>query len=143
MATALAGSLIGLVGALFLTTLQSAATARVALVASAEQSMFPAWLVGAFACLLGASLAAWLANRFAPDSPQTSVAGSGEGLARPVSDVGRFGTNFAGASLAAGAGLALGPERPAIQMGAVMGRTISRLLGLGHSEREIFVAAAG
>jgi H+/Cl- antiporter ClcA len=28
-------------------------------------------------------------------------------------------------------------------MGAVMGRTISRLVGLGHSERETFVAAAG
>jgi len=51
--------------------------------------------------------------------------------------------NFAGTSLAVGAGLALGPERPAIQMGGAIGRMVSRFLRMSSPDRELLMAAAG
>ena len=143
LAIVAAGSLVGLVGALFLAMLRSADTARIALISLAEGSAFPSWLAGLLLCLVAASLAAWLASRFAPDAPQTAEANSEEPPERPTSVFAALSVNFAGTGLAIGSGLALGPERPAIQMGAASGRAICRLARLKPDERDVFLAAAG
>ncbi len=143
LAIVVAGSLVGLVGALFLMTLRFAETARIALISLADGSAFPSWLAALLVCLVAASLAAWLASRFAPDAPQTAEANSDEPPERQTSVPAALSVNFAGTGLAIGSGLALGPERPAIQMGAAIGRAICRLARLKPGDRDIFVAAAG
>ena len=100
LAIVAAGSLVGLVGALFLAMLRSADTARIALISLADGSAFPSWLAGLLFCLVAASLAAWLASRFAPDAPQTAEANSDEPAERPTSVFAALSVNFAGTGLA-------------------------------------------
>ena len=93
--------------------------------------------------LLGAGCAAWLAHRFAPDAPQASAALLPDPPPRPTSPVSALAVNFGGTSLAVAAGMALGPERPAIQMGGAIGRLTSRLLRLSASDADLLIAATG
>jgi len=88
-------------------------------------------------------VAAWLAYRYAKDAPQLSASDSTEASESAASNLNALTVNFAGTSLAVGAGLALGPERPAIQMGGAIGRIVSRLFGLSSLDRELLMAAAG
>lgn len=141
LAVILTGSLVGLLGALFLIVLRSADWARIAAISLADEGPLPSWLVGVVGCLCAAALAAWLSQRFAANAPQTAEADMPS--ARPSSGASTFLVNFAGSSLAIGAGLALGPERPAIQMGGVLGKWASRAFGLAPADRDLFIAAAG
>ncbi|AOS97589.1 H(+)/Cl(-) exchange transporter ClcA [Microbulbifer aggregans] len=143
LAIILCGTLIGTLGALFLSALKFADSARIAAINLAGTSSLPPWLAAVLVCLTGAAVAAYLAYRLAPDAPQTSLDRPGKETATPASQLGGLSANFAGTSLAVGAGFALGPERPAIQMGAIVGRTVCRILRLKASDRDIFTAAAG
>lgn len=141
-ATLLAGAATGLLGALFLATLGQLDGARVALVGTAEGLGIPGWLAMVVAGLLGAGSAAWLAHRFAPDAPQVAAEPS-DPRRPPTGAASAIGVNFGGAALAVGGGLALGPERPAIQMGGGAGRLVSRLLRLPQSDADLLAAATG
>ncbi len=143
VATVLAGALIGVMGALFLNVLRMADVARVALIDAAVKHSVPGWLAAAMAGLVGAAVAARLAHRYAADAPQLSVSKRTGGSGSPTSNSGALTVNLAGTGLAVGAGLALGPERPAIQMGGAIGRLVSRLFGLSRPDQEILMAAAG
>ncbi len=143
IATLLAGVLIGVMGGLFLYTLHLAGDARVLLIAAAVQHSIPGWLVAVIAGLMGAATAAWLAQRYAPNAPQSAVSVSASASQTPTSNLSAVSVNFAGTGLAVGAGLALGPERPAIQMGGAVGRIVSRLVGLNRSDHELLMAATG
>ena len=138
-----AGALMGVTGALFLQTLTWADTARIALVDAAVRHMIPGWLVASLTGLIGVAAASWCARRFAKNAPQSYI-GSHSGKAEtrtPVSNA--LLVNFGGSALAVGAGLALGPERPAIQMGGAIGRTASRFFGLNRADHHTMMAATG
>jgi CIC family chloride channel protein len=142
-ATLLAGVLIGALGALFLAALDFMEAARRALIDAASRLPFPGWLAAAGAGLVGASVAAWMARRYAPDAPQSSVAELAGASAGSTPDASAVAVNFSGASLAVGAGLALGPERPAIQIGGAVGHLVSRLLRLEPPDKDLILAATG
>jgi len=116
---------------------------RVALIDAAMKHSFPGWLAAVIACLAGASVAAWLAQRYAPDAPQLAPSKSTGASRSPTSNLSSLTVNFAGAGLAVGAGLAIGPERPAIQMGGAIGRVVGRLVGLTRPDSEVLMAATG
>jgi CIC family chloride channel protein len=144
LATLLAGVLIGVIGGLFMLALGSIDEARLALVELTRERAVPDWLSALGFGLTGAALAmlaAWLARRFAPDAPQVPAADDAPSGA--ASDLGALSANFAGGSLAVGAGLAVGPERPAIQMGGAVGRTVSRWLGLSRQDTGLMLASTG
>jgi CIC family chloride channel protein len=143
IAILLAGVLVGVVGALFIGALGWVDDARLALQDAALSRSFPGWLAGVMAGLVGAAVAAWLAHRYASDSPQVAAVESPGISQRRTSILGAFTVNFAGTGLAVGAGLALGPERPAIQMGGAVGHLVSRLTGLRRPDHELMMAATG
>jgi CIC family chloride channel protein len=146
VATLLAGLLIGVIGGLFSLTLGWIDGARLNVIDLAYARALPDWLAALGFGLMGAALAtlaAWLARRFAPDAPQVAAAGADAAPPQPGSNLGALSVNFAGGSLAVGAGLAVGPERPAIQMGGAIGRTVSRLLGLNRQDADLLLASTG
>ena len=146
LATLLAGVLIGVIGGLFSLTLGWMDAARLTVIDLAEAHALPDWLSALGFGLTGAALAAlaaWLARRFAPDAPQVPATGADAGPPRSGSNLGALSVNFAGGSFAVGAGLAVGPERPAIQMGGAIGRTVSRLLRLNRQDADLMLASTG
>ena len=143
IATLLAGVLVGVLGALFIGALGQMDGARLAVVDFAHSHSFPGWLAAAIVGVLGAGSAAWLAHRFAPDAPQASAALLPDPPRQPTSPVSALGVNFGGTSLAVAAGMAVGPERPAIQMGGAIGRLTSRMLRLRSSDADLLMAATG
>jgi CIC family chloride channel protein len=136
VAAVLSGAAIGLVGGGFLLALRGGEKMRGIWVGRIDG--WPAgWLLTMLAGSLVCMFAAWLADRFAPSAPMTASGESGDPpwSALPV--------NFVGTSLATGAGLALGPERPAIQIGQIIGRTVSRLVRLDRDDADLLVDATG
>jgi CIC family chloride channel protein len=146
VATLLAGVLIGVIGGLFSLTLGWIDGARLNVINLSRAHALPDWLAALGFSMTGtalAALAAWLAQRFSPDAPQVPSAGADAGPPTSGSDLGALSVNFAGGSFAVGAGLALGPERPAIQMGGAIGRTVSRLLRLNRQDAGLLLASTG
>jgi CIC family chloride channel protein len=143
ISTLLAGALIGVLGALFIGTLGRMDGVRLAVVDFALGHSFPGWLAAVIVGVLGAGSAAWLAHRFAPDAPQASATLLPDPPPRPTSPLSALTVNFGGTSLAVAAGMAIGPERPAIQMGGAIGRLTSRLLRLRSSDADLLMAATG
>ena len=92
-ATLLAGALIGLVGGLFLHVLGLLDDGRVALIDAAVKHSFPGWLAAMIACLAGASVAAWLAQRYAPDAPQLAPSESTGASRSPPSNLSSLTVN--------------------------------------------------
>jgi CIC family chloride channel protein len=136
IATLLSGALVGLLGGSFLLALRGGEKLRGVWLDRIDS--WPAgWLLTMLAGALVCLFAAWLAERFAPSAPMTAPGDPGDPplAALPV--------NFVGTSLATGAGLALGPERPAIQIGQIIGRTVSRLVRLDRDDADLLVDASG
>jgi CIC family chloride channel protein len=92
---------------------------------------------------LATALAAWLARRFAP---QTAQARAAYRLAPPTevptAPAATVAVNYGGTALAVGTGLALGPERPAMQIGAVIGQAVGVVTRLSAEEADLLMAAA-
>jgi CIC family chloride channel protein len=138
-ATVLSGAAVGLLGGVLLLALRGGETLRGAWLDRIDG--WPGgWLLTMSAGALMCMFASWLAARFARSTPMTSAGDSGESggppwMALPV--------NVVGTAVATGAGLALGPERPAIQLGRVIGRMVSRLVRLNRDDTELLVDAAG
>lgn len=143
VAIVLCGALTGVLGGAFLIALRLMVDARVSLIDAAGKHQFPGWLAAAIAGLLFAAVAAWLAKLYAPDAPQLATLESADTSQCPTSVFRSITVNFAGTGLAVGAGLALGPERPAIQMSGAIGFLVGRLMGLSRPDNELLMASTG
>ena len=91
-----------------------------------------------------AALAAWLARRFSPYAagsgiPEVEVALQGELPPTPLLRL--LLVKFVGGLLAIGGGMALGPEGPSVQMGAVGARLIGSRFRRGWPETRSLIAA--
>ncbi len=140
---ALVGLLAGLVAVAFRAILAVGDNLRNALIGWAHH--YPA-----FGCLLpicfgavGASLAALLVTRFAPET-------AGSGIPHLEAVLHRFReldwkrvlpVKFFGGALAIGSGLALGREGPTVQMGGAVGDAVASWLRAGTRDRLTLIAA--
>ena len=143
LAVLVSGVVIGLLGGVFLKALKLAATVRVWFIDTAVGHSLPGWLA---AMLIGSGstiIAVWMAYHYAQNSPQSAESDTPRSPEKTTSPLNEISVNFAGTSLAVGAGLALGPERPAIQMGGAIGRIISKVFNLGKEDQQVLLAAAG
>jgi CIC family chloride channel protein len=137
--------LVGLVGGLLFLLLRDLdLLRRMAIGRVAGWSISPLLVFGGVGCA-AVTAAAWLAKRFAPSAVQAGIAygtvsGHDEDEGSVPADI---SVNFAGTALAAGAGLAIGPERPAQQVAEAISRVIARLFGLTGTDVRLLAAAAG
>ncbi len=123
-----AGTLTGLVGALFRLSLAWADHFREVLVAWAHQRGLAGLVLLTVACAGAAAVAAWLVRRFAPEASGSGIPHVEAVLRRelPPAPASLVPVKFVGGVLAIGAGLALGREGPTVQMGA----SLSHLVGV-------------
>ncbi|MFT3782995.1 MAG: chloride channel protein [Nibricoccus sp.] len=103
----------------------------------------PLFLVASFASVVGASaLASWLIHRFAP------AAGGGGVMPTKIAFWKDFGViplrtavvKFFGSALTLGGGVSMGPEGPAVQIGAASASALGGWLGVAKQERRGFCA---
>ena len=143
VAALLAGVPIGVLGGAFLLTLRQVDAWRQRLSGIDVAGPIPGWPLWMLGGALATALAAWLARRFAP---QTAQAGAAYRTAPhsevPMAPAAGVAVNFGGTALAVGAGLAVGPERPATQIGAVIGHAVGALTRLPAQEADLLTAAA-
>lgn len=140
----LGGVLIGVIGAAFRVALAWAESARTQAIEAASSMPWVGWLVPVLLGLTGAALGRYLI-RFSP-----LAAGSGVQHVEAVmhSETRRapwhvLPVKFLGGLLAIGGGLALGREGPTIQMGAVIGSTLSHWRRMGSELLHDMQAALG
>jgi chloride channel protein, CIC family len=127
LVAAVAGVLIGLVGAGFRAGLSWLEPRHAALVEWAQGWPWIGWVLPVVLGAVGAGLARWMVR------PQPLAAGSGvqhveavmQGQAEPASWL-VVPIKFVGGWLAIGSGLALGREGPTIQMGATIGASLAK-----------------
>ncbi len=141
------GLLTGLLGTAFLLALRQGNILREALTVALEGwPPFFGWLTLSLVVAAAAGLAAWMVERFAP-----TAKGSGipyvekilRGTGRPH-HAWVLPIKFVGGWLALSAGLVLGREGPLVQMGAVIGEKIGRLIpGLQGAWKSLMAAGAG
>jgi len=130
------GGLVGLVGGLLFLVLRDLDhLRRMAVERLAGWSISPLLVFGAVGAA-AVTAAAWLAKRFAPNAAQAATAygAVSEHDEDKRSVPGAISVNFVGTGLAAGAGLAIGPERPAEQVAEAISRVIARLFGLTRAD---------
>jgi chloride channel protein, CIC family len=121
------GAWTGLVVAIFRLGLAGADRLRGAFLAASHRWSGIGFAAVVCACAGTAALAAWLARRFSPYAegsgiPEVQVALQGELPPMPLPRL--LLVKFVGGLLAIGGGMALGPEGPSVQMGAVGARLI-------------------
>jgi CIC family chloride channel protein len=134
----------GVVVAIFRLGLAEADRARGALFAASHRWSGIGFAAAVCACAGAAALAAWLARRFSPYAagsgiPEVEVALLGELSPMPLPTL--LLVKFAGGLLAIGGGLALGPEGPSVQMGAVAARLIARRFRRDWLDARALIAA--
>jgi chloride channel protein, CIC family len=140
----IAGAGTGLMVASFRLTLSAANRWRRDLLASAH--LFPGWglLLVVTGCAAAASCAAWLVRRFSlyasgSGVPEVEAALSGELPPVPLRRI--LLVKFVGGITSIGAGLALGPEGPGVQMGAVSARLLGGMFRRTWPDIQALVAA--
>ncbi|MFO0859683.1 MAG: H(+)/Cl(-) exchange transporter ClcA [Phycisphaerales bacterium] len=141
----LAGGVVGLVAASFRLALEWAELRRVVVLEWARASPVGAVLVIA-GCALAAALAAWLVQRFSPDSAGSGIPHVETVLQHdaPISTWRLVPVKFVGGLLAIGSGQALGREGPSVQMGATLAHEVGRWFGWTRMDcRSLLAAGAG
>jgi chloride channel protein, CIC family len=139
----LAGALSGAVVGIFRLALGKAEQFRGALIVWAHLHGFPVAFMVVILCAVACAIAARITRRFSP-----YLAGSGIAHIEAVLDedeppapLGLVPLKFAGGLLAIGSGLALGPEGPAVQMGASTAYFIGRLFRRAWPDNRVLLAA--
>lgn len=140
------GAAVGGVGASFRLALEWADDRRVLLIEWARG--VPIWglmlVVGAVA--IAAAIAAWLVERFSPDSAGSGIPHVESVLQHdmPIAPWRLIPVKFVGGVLAIGSGFALGREGPSVQIGATLGHEIGRRFGWARMDcRSLLAAGAG
>ena len=140
------GALAGLVGSAFHLVLDRADALRGVVVAWSQAAPWIGWLVPAGLAAVAAFVARWLVLRFAPEASGSGVQHI-EAVTRgelPPMRAAVLPVKFVGATLALGAGLALGREGPTVQMSATIGHLLARGLGRSAADaRALLAAGAG
>jgi chloride channel protein, CIC family len=140
------GGLSGLVCATFRLLLQRADTLRGTLIALAHNEGSIGFLFVIAGAAAATALAAGLVRRISPDAggsgiPEVEAAIRGGKRGRPARNA---IVKFVGGILAIGSGLALGRERPSVQMGHSIADMIARLFQRDERDaRVLFAAGAG
>lgn len=145
LVAAVAGVLIGFVGAGFRAGLAWIEPRHVALVEWAHAWPWIGWVLPLVIGALGAGIARWMVRSqpLAAGSGVQHVEAVGKGQAEPASWT-VVPVKFIGGMLAIGSGLMLGREGPTIQMGATIGSVMAaRLRCAGEVVRDIHVALGG
>jgi chloride channel protein, CIC family len=139
----LAGTLAGLVGALFRLALSRLNLWRTAWIHWAHHLGWPGILLVVAATTFAAAIAAWMVRRFSPESSGSGIPYVEMQLRErwignhiPIVIV-----KFFGGLLAIGSGLALGREGPTIQIGAGIGHLVGGLFRRNENERRVLLAA--
>ncbi|MEI6035331.1 MAG: H(+)/Cl(-) exchange transporter ClcA [Verrucomicrobiae bacterium] len=144
---AVVGLLTGLLGTGFLVALKAGDRIRGEMIGGLA-SWPPAlgWLALASACAAGASAAAWLVGRFAPNARGSGIPDVENvlrGNAKPR-HAWVIPVKFLGGWIALSSGLLLGREGPTVQMGAVIGEKVGRWIpGLRGAWKSLMAAGAG
>jgi CIC family chloride channel protein len=137
------GAAAGLIGAAFRLALDRADGFRDTLVSRAHDASLAGFLLVVGTSAGAVAVAAWLVRRFSPPAsgsgiPHVEAVLSGELEAAPARLV---PVKFFGGLLAIGAGLALGRERPIVQMGSTIADVVGRVFGRRWSDRRVLLAA--
>jgi chloride channel protein, CIC family len=137
------GAASGLVGAIFLLSLQWADRFRDVIVVWSHSRAFAGFLVVSIVCAAAAATAAWLVTRFSPHA-------SGSGIPHveavlngrlPQAPFRIIPVKFVGGLLAIGAGLALGREGPTVQMAATIGHLVGKVFRRNWPDCRVLLAA--
>jgi CIC family chloride channel protein len=143
------GGVVGFVAAAFHLALEWADARRVLMLewARGGEGLSIWGVVAAIgACALAAAIAAWLVERFSPDSAGSGIPHVESVLQHdvPIAPWRLIPVKFIGGVLAIGSGFALGREGPSVQIGATLGHEIGRWLGWRKVDcRSLLAAGAG
>lgn len=138
------GASTGAMVAVFRLTLAGANRWRNVLIAQAHRLELGGFLLVVAGCAAAAMTAAWLVRRFSTYAsgsgvPEVEAALAGTLPPAPLRRI--LLIKFVGGTLSLGAGMALGPEGPGVQMGAVNGRLIGNLFRRAWPDVQALVAA--
>ena len=137
------GAVSGLVGALFLLSLEWADRFRDAVIVWAHSKAFAGFLVVCIACAAGTGIAAWLVRRYSPHASGSGIphveAVLNEEL--PQAPFRIIPVKFIGGVLAIGSGLALGREGPTVQIAATIGHLVGKEFRRGWPDCRVLLAA--
>jgi chloride channel protein, CIC family len=134
------GAAVGAVCGGFLDVLRDANEGRAALISALAGAPIPGWLAMAAAGCMAGTLAAWLARHFSPFAPQFGDLSPPRGRApRPIVSI---LVDVAGTALAIVGGLLVGPERPAMRIGAAVADLSQRLVPLAREDMRLIRNAA-
>jgi chloride channel protein, CIC family len=139
-----AGAATGLIVSVFRLTLAGVSRWRTELIAHAHHMQHGGLLVVVAGCAAAVMTAAWLVRRFsnyASGSGVPEVEAALGGVLPPVPLRRILLIKFVGGILSIGSGMALGPEGPGVQMGAVCARLIGAVFRRGWPDLQALVAA--
>ncbi len=139
-----AGAATGLVVSVFRLALAVVNGWRDAAIGQAHHLQIAGFLLTVAGCAIAAMAAAWLVQRFSTYAsgsgvPEVEAALAGALPSAPLRHI--LFVKFAGGLLSIGGGMALGPEGPGVQMGAVIARLIGTLCCRAWPDARALVAA--
>lgn len=139
----IAGAAVGLVGALFMLSLEAAVKLRGTLVGAAQAHGTLGLIMVIAGSALAVGFSAWLVQRFSPFANGSGIPHVEAVIAEemPPAPPSLLVVKFIGGVTAIGAGLALGREGPSVQMGAGIAHSIGKLFRRSWSDCRVLMAA--
>ncbi len=139
-----AGAATGVLVSIFRLTLALASDGRATLIAQAHRLHVAGFLLVVVGCAAAVTVAAWLVRRFSVYASGSGVPEVEAALVRvlPPAPLRRILLiKFVGGVLSIGSGMALGPEGPGVQMGAVSARLIGTVFRRAWVDVHALIAA--